>query len=118
MFVLVSAYLVLCSVLGENEVNEELVCVLFALLECGDQNQRVALNVQTVLLYRIGGRHDILYPIPPVPELHRNLLIFCPSVVEMRVPLGVEGIVVFSWFLPVDGVDCLDEGMCLEIVVI
>ena len=50
------------------------------------------MDVKAVLGNGVFSGYEFLNPVPPIPELHGNLLVFGPRVVEMRIPPRVEGI--------------------------
>ena len=80
----------LCLALSNGEVNQEPVGIELVLPEGGYQDEGVALDVQAVLRDWVLCLNHLLDPVPPIPQLHGNLLILRPRVVEVRVPVQIE----------------------------
>ena len=105
-------------VLRYGEIHKIGVGVLIPLLEGLDENEGVALYVKAVLGDGIGGGDHLAYPIPPVPKLHRYLLVLQPRVVEVRIPAEIEGGHLASiselghLLLPINGIDRRNELLC------
>ena len=98
MGVPVPASVLLNVVLRDVQVNDKWVLVVVLGDERRYENQGVVLNVKAVLRDGILDRGKLHYAVAPVPQLHGNLLVFRPRVVQMRIPPRVEG--VLGWQFP------------------
>ena len=92
VFVPVAALFLLNPILLYLKVNKIWIGGFVLWLERLNQHEGIALDVKAVPGHWIFNGNQFLYPIPPVPQLHCNLLVFRTGVVEMRIPLRVEGI--------------------------